>query len=143
MLQEDAQVGWDPVAINYQLPWQAKLLILYLVFVSVWTLARMIGVFRQTLRNPNQRALDGCLVELGFVRRWIVLTVCLAVAACGAIAAGFSAFVSMNKMIGAGILMAGFSEVFGVLSIAMMTSAVLYGLALWCEIRVQKRRLLV
>ena len=139
MLQEDAQVGWDPVAINYHLPWQSKLLVVYLVFVSVWTLAKMIWVFRQTFRDPIPRKLQVCEAELQFVRRWVVLTVLLAIAACADIAAGFSAQISMSKAVGAGLLAAYLQEVFSVLGIAMVTSAVLYVLAMWCETRVHKQ----
>jgi hypothetical protein len=36
-MQEEAQVGWDPIYVNHTLPWEAKFLILYLLVVlGVW-----------------------------------------------------------------------------------------------------------
>jgi hypothetical protein len=36
-MQEEAQVGWDPVYVTHTLPWEAKFLILYLLVVlGIW-----------------------------------------------------------------------------------------------------------
>jgi hypothetical protein len=36
-MQEEAQLGWDPIYVNHTLPWEAKFLILYLLVVlGVW-----------------------------------------------------------------------------------------------------------
>jgi hypothetical protein len=38
-MQEEAQVGWDPIYVNHTLSWEAKFLILYLLVVlGVWLL---------------------------------------------------------------------------------------------------------
>lgn len=143
MVQEDAQVGWVPVAISYSLPWQAKLLILYLAFVSVWTIAKMIWVYRLTLRAPTARGLEVCAAKLRWVRRWVVLTVLFAAVACADLTAEFFRQMSAQKVSSPGLIFATFSELFTIFATAMVVSTVIYALAMWCESRLEKHRMQV
>ncbi len=136
MLQADG-VGWEPISIEYHLPIVAKLLLIYLLVVVLWTLAKMIRVFRQSSQAPNQRILDLCTAELRSVRRWIVLTVMVTLAACADMAAGVSRQASYEKWTNTGVMVVTFAEVFTTFSLAMCTSAVLYALAMLCEMRVR------
>jgi len=36
----DDQVGWDPISVNHQLPWEERVFIVYLALVLVFSLAR-------------------------------------------------------------------------------------------------------
>jgi predicted DCC family thiol-disulfide oxidoreductase YuxK len=52
-MQEVSQVGWDPVSINYHLPWASKLLILYLLVVSAILLVKSAAVLRLLRSLPR------------------------------------------------------------------------------------------
>ena len=45
-MQEGPQIGWDPISINYHLPWASRLLVLYLLVVVTVSLAKSAGVLR-------------------------------------------------------------------------------------------------
>lgn len=45
-MQGGTQVGWDPVSINYHLPWESRILILYLLLVVATSAVKSASVLR-------------------------------------------------------------------------------------------------
>jgi hypothetical protein len=44
---QEAQVGWDPISVNHQLPLEAKLFVLYLVLVIAISFVKSVSLLRQ------------------------------------------------------------------------------------------------
>lgn len=90
-MQEVSQVGWDPVSINYHLPWASKLLILYLLVVSAISLVKSAAVLRllRSLPRGSRRvpriedeplyAWETCSNKIQSMRRLVFVTLFLTV----------------------------------------------------------------
>lgn len=75
---QESEVGWDPVAINQQLPWQAKIFIIYMLFIALISIFRLVATMhawfraRKSATPQSTVAIDfwkGLAGEIDFVRR--------------------------------------------------------------------------
>ncbi len=84
-MQEAPQVGWDPISINYQLPWASKLFVMYLLVVvtisllkseahQFWFLTRSSMLRR--LQSENESTLHGklCSNRIQSIKRLVFVT---------------------------------------------------------------------
>src|SRR5947207_15851929 len=47
-MQEDtSQIGWDPIYVTHPMPWEVRLLVLYLLVVFIILIIRSLGLARQ------------------------------------------------------------------------------------------------
>jgi hypothetical protein len=69
-MQEGSQIGWDPIAINYHLPWGSRLLILYFLVVVTVSLVKSSSVLRTLWLSKRSSSLRPSSPEDEFVRAW-------------------------------------------------------------------------
>jgi hypothetical protein len=143
---QDQQVGWDPIAINHQIPWQSRLFLLYLLFVIVISLIRTASLMRslwllRSLSSPEKggpdhselssRLLgiyDACSAKVRSIERSVVLTFLLAVLTAADQTRAVLASVALEKYTSLFYLSASAAEVLTVFVIGVLVCALLYAL---------------
>jgi hypothetical protein len=82
-MQDASQVQWDPIVIDYHLPWESRLLILYLVVVVAMALMKSASILRTlyfSKRGPLQMrddflfAWERCSNKVRSIKRTVFVT---------------------------------------------------------------------
>jgi hypothetical protein len=137
-MQEGAQVGWDPISINYQPPWASKLLILYLLMVVTISVVKSASVLRilwysrrGSLLSPSSDdefllAWETCSNKIQSIKNLVYITLLWTVLV--AVLLLRSTFMRLveQKVFGPAVFSGNIAEVLTVLAIGIIVSAVLY-----------------
>ena len=141
-MRQLADVGWDPISVNHQLPLLSKLFVLYLIILTALTLVRSAVLIRD-LRSlgtvvrcepqPHQGAeftsvWDDCWAKLQAMKRSVVLTFLLAVLVAANQARTNFVSVAVVKATGIASLSGGIAELFGVFTLGILACVAIYAI---------------
>ena len=152
------QVGWDPIAINRQMPWQSRLFLFYLLFVIGVSLVRTASMVRHLwlLRSLSSlesrrtdesepgtkffRLYDACSAKLRSMERSVVLTFLLCVLMAADQTRAMLAGVALEKYTGIAYLSSSIAEVLAVFSIGVLVCTMLYAFCDFVQGALTRRR---
>jgi len=144
-------VGWDPISVNYHLPWASKLLILYLLVVAVISLVKSAGIVR-LLWSLSPDSARAPRVETEFVYTWetcsnkiqsikrLVFTTILLIVLITTLLLRASLLHVVQKDFGLAALSGSIVEVLTVFAIGVLACAVIYAACALCEGTLSRRR---
>ncbi|MGA3106012.1 MAG: hypothetical protein ABSD53_16145 [Terriglobales bacterium] len=143
---QDQQVGWDPIIIDHQMPWQSRFFLVYLLFGIGISLVRTASLARNLwlLRSLSSRekggpdgpelstkflaAYDTCSAKVRSIERSVVLTFLLCVLTAADQTRAVLASVAVEKYTSFVFLSASAAEVLTVFVIGVLVCALLYAL---------------
>ena len=143
-MQEEGAVGWDPVS-EYRLPWEGKLLVLYLVAVLVVLLVRSIQILHQvrTLRLAGDRFLyvwEMCMARVASMKRLALLTLLVSSLTAVALSVRFLARIQQIHAAWSGAVAGGISEILAFFELGLFVCAALYAVSTFYEGMLARRR---
>ena len=137
-MQEGSQVGWDPISINYHLPWASRLLILYLLVVVTVSLVKSSSVLRTlwlsrrgSLRpsSPERefvQAWESCSNKVQSIKRWAFATLFWTVLVAAMLLRNNLLIVTEQKSLWPGAFFGATVEMLTILALGIQVCAVLY-----------------
>ena len=137
-MQEAPQVGWDPISINYHLPWAAKIFVLYLLVVVAISLVKYAGLLRQfwsfthgslqgsRSENESRQAWEACSNRIQSTKRLVFITLLLTVLVSALLLRATLMRIVEQKTFGPAALGGGIAEVLTVFALGILVCAVLY-----------------
>jgi hypothetical protein len=151
-MQEGPSMGLDPLSIDHQLPWESRLLILYLFVVITVSLVKSAGVLRTLwLSKRNSLQLSGtedefalawerCSNKVQSIKRWVFVTLFWTVLVTAMLLREEFIFFTEQKMFWTGALFAPTVEVRTIFVLGILVCAVLYTVCVVYEGALLRRR---
>jgi nitrate reductase gamma subunit len=151
-MQEAPQVGWDPISINYHLPWAAKIFVLYLLVVIAISLVKYAGLLRQfwsftrgsiqgsRSESESQYAWEACSNRIQSIKRLVFVTLLLTVLVSALLLRACLMRIVEQKAFGPAALSGGIVEVLTVFALGILVCAVLYTACALYERMLLRRR---
>jgi hypothetical protein len=151
-MQEGSQIGWDPLSIDYHLPWESRLFVLYLIAVLAISIVRLGSLVRQfwslrhALAPKSGSVTEGSELEIKFFNVWgacsakvqsmkraVVLTFLLSVlVATDGLRATVLAIADQKAFL-IGAFNGGLAEALTLFALGILVCAVLYAICGFCE----------
>ncbi|HTS36651.1 MAG TPA: hypothetical protein VMH04_13335 [Candidatus Solibacter sp.] len=135
-MQEGPSMVLDPLSIDRQMPWESRLLILYLTVVVIVSLVKSASVLRalyfsKPLRQPNTDeefvlAWDRCSNKVHSVKRWVIVTVFWTILVTAMLLRDEFVFLTEQKALWSGALLFPTVEVLTVFVFGILVCAALY-----------------
>ena len=144
-MQEGMPMGVDPLSISYQLPWEARLFILYLLVIVTMSLvksARVVHILWLSKRGSLQKsstedefalAWERCSNKVQWVKRWVFVTLLWAVLVAAMLLRREFMFFMAQKMFWSGAFFQPTAEVLTVFVLGILICAALYTICAFCE----------
>ena len=136
------QISWDPVFVDYQLPWESKLLVVYLFVVLIISLLQSIGLLRQLWsfrvdsaeipRHSASKLLFGwrrCVAKTEGMKRLSLATFLLSVLATSRLAERAFIVFAGQTFVGSAVLYATFAEILKPFTLGVLVCVILYGVS--------------
>ncbi len=155
---QEQSVGWDPITIDHQVPWQSRFFLVYLLFVIGISLVRTAGLVRNLwlLRSLSSRQQEGpegpelrtrflgvydtCSAKVRSIERSVVLTFLLCVLTAADQTRAVLASVALENRPSFEYLSSSAAEVLTVFVIGVLVCASLYALCDFCQGTLTRRR---
>jgi hypothetical protein len=137
-VQEAPQIGWDPISVNYQLPWAAKIFILYLLVVVTISLVKSVALLHQfwsfthssvgesRTENESRRAWETSSNKIQSIKRFVFITLLLNVLVAVLLLRAALVRAVEQKMFGPAALGGSIVEALTVFGLGILVGAVLY-----------------
>ena len=137
-MQEATQIGWDPISSNHQLPWAAKIFVLYLLVVVTTSLVNSVALLRQLWfltrssvqaprsENDFQRAWERSSNKIQSIKRLVFVTLLLSVLVAVLLLRASLVRAFEQKMFGPALLSGSIVEVLTVFGLGIFVCVVLY-----------------
>jgi hypothetical protein len=137
-MQEAPQIGWDPISINYQLPWASKLFVMYLLVVVTISLLKSAGLLHQfwfltrsSLRgsrseNESRRAWETCSNKIQSIKQLVFVTLLLTVLVSSLLLRATLVRIVEEKAFGPAALGGVIVEVLTIFAFGILVCVVLY-----------------
>jgi hypothetical protein len=141
-MQEGGQVGWDPISINRVLPWQSRVVMVYLFVVLLIGLVkatRLIHFWLSNSRAPRVHGHEpfaGTLIaehRVKSLRRLAFLSLLVSLLGVAWVTSQYCAVASMEKITGPAMIFGVLAEELTTLSMGLGVSIFLYAMAMLCE----------
>jgi hypothetical protein len=157
---QEGSVGWDPISVDHQLPWQSKLFLLYLLIMIVMSILRLGGLIRQLWwpradsskhssaagrSGPEFRPLgawDACSYKIEAMKRSVLLTFLLSVLVAADQTRTMLSTFADQKVTGPAAFCGGMTEVLTVFAVGILVCAAIYAVSTFCEGVLARRRML-
>jgi hypothetical protein len=135
-MQETPQVGWDPIAINHQLPWASKLFLLYLLLVVAISFVKSASV----LRDFRRGSWETCSARIQSMRRLVFFTLLLSVLVAAELLRVTLMQIAAQRFFGRAALAGGLAEALTVFALGILVCTALYAGCGLCEGTLLRRR---
>ena len=144
-MQEGTPMGLDPLSISYQMPWEARLFILYLLVIVTTSLvksARVVHILwlskRSSLKKSSTEgefalAWERCSNKVQSVKRWVFVTLLWTVLVAAMLLRREFMFFIAQKMFWSGAFFQPTAEVLTVFVLGILVCAALYTTCTLCE----------
>ena len=151
-MQEDTQIGWDPISINYHLPWGSRLFILYLLAVVIVSVVKSISVLRTLWfskrgslgqSGPEEefvQAWESCSNRVQSMKRWIFVTLFWTVLVALMLLRNNFVIVAEQKRIWPGAFYGFTAEMLAIVALGILVCAVLYTACVFYEGALERRK---
>jgi hypothetical protein len=151
-MQEGVQVGWDPVSLNYHLPWGSRLLILYLLAVVTVSAVKSSSILqflwfskRNSLRpsspeNEFVQAWESCSNKVQSIKRWTIVSLFWTVFVSAMLLRINFLMVVEQKRFWLGAFYGYTVEILTIFALGILVCAVLYTECAFCEEALLRRR---
>lgn len=151
-MQEGAQIGWDPISINYHLPWGSRLFILYLAGVVTVSVVKSSSVLRTlwfskrgSLRpsSPEDefvQAWESCSNKVHSIKRWIFVTLFWTVLVALMLLRNNFVIVSEQKRLWPGAFYGSTAEMLTIFALGIFVCTVLYMACAFYEGALERRK---
>ncbi len=155
---QEQGVGWDPVIIDRQMPWQSRFFLFYLLFVigislvrtasmarHLWILRRLSYMEAGTAAESETGAkflelYDACSAKVRSTERLVVLTFLLCVLMAADQTRSMFAGAALEKHTGHAYLFASIAEVLTAFVIGILVCTVLYAVSNFVEVALTRRK---
>ena len=151
-MQEGSQIGWDPISINYHLPWGSRLFILYLLVVVTVSLVKSSSVLRtfwlskrgslrpSTFEDEFVLAWERCLNKVQSIKRWVFVTLFWTVLVVAMLLRANLLILTAQKRLWPGEFFGSMVEVLTIFALGIFVCAVLYTTCAFYEAALLRRR---
>jgi hypothetical protein len=151
-MQEGSAMGLDPLSIDRQMPWESRLLVLYLLIVVTVSAVKSVNIVRTlwlTKRASLQQssgegefalAWEMCSNKVQSIKRWVFVTIFWTVLVTALLLLNEFIPFAERKMLWSGAVFATIIEVLPIFVLGFLVCAVLYTVcALYEGVLVQKK----
>lgn len=137
-MQEGAPMAVDPISINYPLPWESRLFILYLLVIVTVSLVKSASVLRTLWLSKHgslqqsstddefMLAWERCSNKVRSIKRWVFVTLFWTVLVAAVLLRKEFVFFTEQKMFWTGAFFVPTVEVLTVSVLGILVCAVLY-----------------
>ena len=151
-MQEGPPLSLDPLSINYQLPWESRLLTLYLLVVVIVSLVKSANVLRAlwlsqhgSLKQSSAEdefvlAWERCSNKVQSIKRWVFVTLFWTVLVAAILLRKDLTFFTEQKMFWTAAFFGSTVEVLTVFVLGILVCAVLYTICALYEGALLRRR---
>lgn len=151
-MQEGTQIGWDPISINYHLPWGSRLFILYLMLVVTVSVVKSSSVLRTlwfskrgSLRPSSPegnfvQAWESCSNKVQSIKRWIFVTLFWTVLVAAMLLRNNFLIVTEQKRLWPGAFYGSTAEMLTIFALGILVCAVLYTACAFYEGALERRK---
>lgn len=151
-MQESLQIGWDPMSVDYHMPWASKLLILYLLVVVTAALVKSVSMLRilwfsrrGPLRLPRTEhefmlAWEKCSNKVQSMKRLVFVTLLWTILIAVFLLRSDVQIFAEQKVFGPGAFFGTAAADLTVLALGLLVCAVLYTACAFYEGALLRRR---
>jgi hypothetical protein len=137
-MQEGSAMGFDPLSVDRQMPWESRLFILYLLVVVTVSIAKSVGVVRAlwlskhaslqqtSIEDKFVLAWEECSNEVQSIKRWAFVTLFWTFFVVALLLLNELIPFAEHKMLWTGAVFATITEVLPVLVLGLLVCSVLY-----------------
>ena len=143
---QDEGIGWDPI-VDRVMPWQSKLLVLFLALVAVVVIVKLIKALLASQKRWRAESEELALMLwssatflLTSVKKWLKLALLVTGFATANVGAERARELSFSKIGSPGVVHAGIAEVLVLLQLGLLVVVLGYAGCMGCEWLLNRRR---